>query len=91
MESTISQAHSTCTVAFLAFIEALQSSSDHQHLDEAHDAFDRYRLWAGNMGAMHNGQKYRMSLDYRLREASFYKLQVFWLACCVQLITDPVF
>jgi hypothetical protein len=40
--------------------------------------FGEYKLWAGNVGAAHSGHYYQISLDYRLREASFYKTQVRW-------------
>jgi hypothetical protein len=76
MDSTISHIHASCVQAFLAVIDALQSPSHQKNLEDAYDVFDRYKLWAGNVGAMHKGAKYEMSLDYRLREASFYKDQV---------------
>lgn len=37
--------------------------------------FDRYKLWAENVGAPQHGGNYKLSLDYRLREAPFYKDQ----------------
>ena len=33
--------------------------------------FDRYRLWADNVGA--GQKKYKLSLDYRLEDASVYR------------------
>lgn len=39
------------------------------------DEYERYRVWAGNLGAHHPPQK-RVSLDYRLRDAAFYKQRV---------------
>ena len=36
----------------------------------------RYKVWAGNVGAAHQGRTYRMSLDYRLKDASFYRDRV---------------
>jgi hypothetical protein len=76
MDGPISLVHASCIHAFLAVIDALQSSSHQRHLEDAYDVFARYKIWAGNVGAMHKGAKYEMSLDYRLREASFYKEQV---------------
>ena len=37
--------------------------------------FDRYRVWAENVGAAKSESNYGLSLDYRLREAPFYKDQ----------------
>ena len=77
MDSAISQTHTECVSAFMGLAQALSTSSHHEtSLEEVRDVLDRYKLWAGNMGAMHSGTKYRMSLDYRLREATFYKEQV---------------
>ncbi|KAF2733577.1 hypothetical protein EJ04DRAFT_577514 [Polyplosphaeria fusca] len=73
----LSHSHSRCIDAFNDACEVLQShkASDDSETGLLH-AFDKYRLWAGNMGTMHKGPDYRKSLDYRLREASFYRLQV---------------
>lgn len=38
--------------------------------------FDKYKLWAANVGAMHHGDRYEISLDYRLRESPFYRDRV---------------
>ena len=37
--------------------------------------YGRYKVWAGNVGASHGPEK-RISLDHRLRDASFYRDQV---------------
>ena len=76
MHDSIAQVHALCVSMFLTLIGALSSSCHGEYRDGARDAFDRYKLWAGNVGAMHSGSKYTMSLDYRLREASFYRQQV---------------
>ncbi|KAH6852587.1 hypothetical protein B0T12DRAFT_185745 [Alternaria alternata] len=76
MNLSISQAHANCVSVFLALIEASHSPSHKELLNETQDVFDRYKLWAGNVGAIHGTNKYKLSLDYRLREASFYKSQV---------------
>jgi len=76
MHESIAQIHTHCVSIFLAFIGALSSSYRWDDQAVAQNAFDRYRLWAGNVGAMHSGTRYKSSLDYRLREASFYKDQV---------------
>jgi hypothetical protein len=80
MDLSISQAHTDCVSIFLALIEASHSSHS-EGLNEAEDVFDRYKLWAGNVGAIHGTNKYNLSLDYRLREASFYKSQVLTTRC----------
>jgi len=76
MHESIAQIHTHCVSIFIAFISALSSSYRWDDRDAAQDTFDKYRLWAGNVGAMHSGTRYKSSLDYRLREASFYKDQV---------------
>ncbi|KAK7529653.1 uncharacterized protein J3D65DRAFT_174607 [Phyllosticta citribraziliensis] len=38
------------------------------------EEYDRYQLWSGNLGAGH--PKYKLSLDYRLEDASFYRDQI---------------
>lgn len=70
---SIAQRHRDCHLSFQELCEAARSSEQCHHtlLDE----FDKYCLWAGNVGATHSGAD-RLSLDYRLREASFYKDQV---------------
>jgi hypothetical protein len=78
MDTSIFQAHCNCVSLFLAFSKSLQdrerdntTSSTKKSKSSFEDAFDKYNLWAGNMGAMNSGQQYSKSLDYRLREASF--------------------
>jgi hypothetical protein len=75
MDLSISQAHTTCVAAFLALIKASHIPYT-ERSNEAQDIFDKYKLWAGNVGAIHSMKRYKLSLDYRLREASFYKSQV---------------
>jgi hypothetical protein len=96
--SSIAQAHFACIDAFQNLLEdASASDQGPPKLDSQgmRDAFDRYKLWAGNMGAMHFGQQWEMSLDYRLREASFYKVQVVneallhWLKSSCVFILGP--
>jgi hypothetical protein len=61
-----------------------QSSALHEIVDSE---FDKYKLWAANVGAMHSGEQYDLSLDYRLRESPFYRDRVSraisksWLCC----------
>lgn len=81
MDLSISQAHANCVSVFIALVEASHSPSYKERPNEAQDVFDRYKLWAGNVGAIHGTSQYKLSLDYRLREASFYKSQVSMTRC----------
>lgn len=76
----ISDAHATCYRAFEQLIIALQHPvrdfKDQLPTKELQEEFDKYKIWAGNVGAAHFGKRYEISLDYRLREASFFKDQV---------------
>lgn len=68
---SLAESHADCYLTFQELCEAAQG------LEGCHfyvlDEFDRYKLWAGNVGAAHSKNTYMLSLDYRLREASFYK------------------
>ena len=80
MAELVSSAHARCFFAFESFIRALkQPARDFQDqipLTDIHNEFDKYTVWAGNVGAAHSGKRYEISLDYRLREASFLKERV---------------
>ena len=69
--------HINCQNAFTELLKQLQvplhDHADRFSLQEAADEFDRYKVWAANVGANHNGANSKLSLDYRLREAPFYK------------------
>lgn len=71
---SIAQRHQECYSAFQDLCDAAQGSE--RHHDGFSDEFDKYTLWAGNVGAAHSGTAFKLSLDYRLREASAYKDQV---------------
>jgi hypothetical protein len=91
-EQLISEVHANCLTSFVKLIAALDAPTrDFRHqapMDDLHDEFDKYKVWAGNVGAAHSRKRYQISLDYRLREASFYKTQVIKLLntldCMVQ-------
>jgi hypothetical protein len=69
----IAKRHAEVYFAFHEVIVAAEGSQEHPvFLDE----FDKYRLWAGNVGAAHVGSKQKLSLDYRLRESTLYRDQV---------------
>lgn len=77
MEDLISRHHRECYEAFSKLIIDINAPG-HRFAEQISPSdvvfqFDRYKLWAGNVGAPHHGKNYNISLDYRLREASFYK------------------
>jgi hypothetical protein len=71
---SIAQSHTECYLAFRELCNAAQKSECYHR--ELLDEFDKYCLWAGNVGAAHSGKTEKLSLDYRLREASSYKDEV---------------
>lgn len=80
MAVLISYAHAKCYFAFEQLVIALQHPvrdfGDQLPVKDVQEEFDKYKIWAGNVGAAHSGKRYEISLDYRLREASFFKDQV---------------
>jgi hypothetical protein len=79
---SISDAHAKCVVSFTKLIAAIENPvRDFRDqaplaLEDVLEEYDRYVLWTENVGASYSGKRYAISLDYRLREASFYKVQV---------------
>lgn len=69
-----------CKVNFAQLVEAVREHqnqlTDYVRLSDVVDEFDRYKVWAANVGAGHSGKSYTKSLDYRLREANYYKQKV---------------
>ena len=80
MEDSIALHHQRCYTGFADVLSALNivehPFKDSISFTDASNEFDRYKLWCGNVGAAHQGPNYRISLDYRLREAPFYKEQI---------------
>lgn len=79
MAQLISQSHALCIQTFQQLCKA---AADSERCPESFqlallDELDKYRIWSGNLGASHAGRTYKLSLDYRLREATFYKDQVY--------------
>ncbi|KAF2192024.1 hypothetical protein K469DRAFT_346469 [Zopfia rhizophila CBS 207.26] len=74
----ISQHHRRCILKFQALCALAEAGMYTLHPDDPdmRDELDRYVLWSGNVGAFHSGNTFNLSLDYRLREASFYRDQV---------------
>ena len=74
---SINEWHARCAASFDKLLSTFKGSDEapalKDHIPEAGilEARDRYRVWAGNLGA-HLVPASRLSLDYRLREASLY-------------------
>jgi hypothetical protein len=80
MAVLISNAHIACFSAFEELIDAIhhpvRDFGGQLPLNEVQEEFGKYKIWAGNVGAAHCGEFYEISLDFRLREASFLKSQI---------------
>jgi len=80
MAVLISNSHEKCFFAFQDLLDALQRPArdlgDQVRANDVQEEFGKYKIWAGNVGAAHSGKRYEISLDYRLREASFLAHQV---------------
>ncbi|KAI4157301.1 MAG: hypothetical protein LQ342_008398 [Letrouitia transgressa] len=80
MAVLISDSHHRCFLAFEQLVDALQHPArdlgDQIPLKDVQEEFGKYKIWAGNVGAAHSGKRYEISLDYRLREASFLRHHV---------------
>ncbi|KAI5805712.1 hypothetical protein EDC01DRAFT_725289 [Geopyxis carbonaria] len=80
-QTVIFEAHSECVESFSQLISTLELNQAKNpqfksSLDDALEEIDKYNLWAGNVGAIHSEARYTLSLDYRLREASFFRNQI---------------
>lgn len=87
---SIAQHHKICSKLFQCLCSVARGAGKIQDCDPVDflDEFDKYKLWSGNVGARHTGQYYELSLDYRLREASFFKDQVLRLLEILQRRLD---
>lgn len=87
MDICNSEAHAKCVSSFHEVVSAIENSvRDFQDeapsiLEEMVESFDRYKLWAGNVGAAYQGKYYENSLDCPREEGSLYETQV-----CVQFL-----
>lgn len=74
------EAHTKCHAGFQRLLAYLERSPNQSELEIAvfdiRNELDKYRVWAGNVGAVHSGARYQISLDYRLRQSTFYQQQV---------------
>ena len=59
--------YADCKYSFSKLFKKLETSNDQAIARRFLDEFERFRVWAGNAGAHRTG---KVSLDYRLREAS---------------------
>ena len=64
---SIASQYAQCENSFYILLQNLKTSNDQAVVQRLVDEFGRFRVWAGNAGAHRTG---RVSLDYRLREAS---------------------
>jgi serine/threonine protein kinase len=84
MPELLSSAHANCVSAFESLIRTLDPKNRGIHDQimpgdikraDIKEEFDRYKIWAGSVGATQLGKHDETLLDYRLREASFLKDQ----------------
>ncbi|KAK0617699.1 hypothetical protein B0T14DRAFT_274438 [Immersiella caudata] len=71
MDPTVFDTNSVCNSRFLSLLAAAEEAH-HPLRTRLLDEFDKYSLWADNVGAIHPPSSSR-SLDHRLRHASSYK------------------
>ncbi|KAK8188772.1 uncharacterized protein BKA78DRAFT_158295 [Phyllosticta capitalensis] len=78
LERAIAESHFLSLDAFNQLWDATEQSDVAQRspawLQGLSEEYDRYQLWAGNLGA--GNSNYKLSLDYRLEDASFYRNRV---------------
>ncbi|RBR20854.1 hypothetical protein FVER53590_13280 [Fusarium verticillioides] len=77
--ATISDCYIQCSKSFSRLIQSLGTSTrdtnDRIPLKGTANEHSRFDVWAGSVGAKHAPNK-RISLDYRLRDSSFYAARV---------------
>ena len=80
MADSVYYYHFRCERNFKHLLDHLPASppaiTGHFPLSEATNEHGRYKVWAENVGAHQYGPNYKLSLDYRLRDAGFYKDQL---------------
>lgn len=57
------------------FLQMPATFNDQISVKDILNDLDRYKVWAENVGASQHGGNYKLSLDYRFREAPFYRDQ----------------
>ncbi|KAF5707177.1 serine threonine kinase [Fusarium mundagurra] len=77
--TTISDCYIQCSGSFSRLIKSLGTSTSDTNggipLKGIANEYSRFDVWAGSVGAKHGPHK-RISLDYRLRDSSFYAARV---------------
>lgn len=77
--TTISDCYIQCSGSFSRLIKSLGTSTGDTNeripLKGIVNEYSRFDVWAGSVGAKHVPHK-RISLDYRLRDSSFYAARV---------------
>jgi hypothetical protein len=80
MESSLSELYFSCLSSFRCLLSAALSPKrdigDQLPSRDVDSELDKLTLWAKNVGIMHSGELYELSLDYRLRESPFYRERV---------------
>jgi hypothetical protein len=81
MGDDLARAHRRCIAGFDELISFLSTNNGafqvaSQALLDLSDERNRYAVWALSAGAGHSGRDWKKSLDYRLRVAESYKIQV---------------
>lgn len=91
MDTMIALVHNECQRSFEELCQSARMQ-EHELTEQLEDELDKYKVWASNVGAAHSGPTFRYSLDYRLREATLFKDQV-WSTCRKQqfpfMLTTP--
>lgn len=81
---TIYNYHAECLDSFHRLVAAIKShppeAKNQIHLNDLLEELDKYKVWAGNVGAGNMGKYWTLSLDFRLQDAVFLKSQVWCLS-----------
>jgi len=75
MALSICDKHKKCCAQFQSLLGYLKNEGHDTLHGRLSDEFDKYRIWADSVGAVHSPSSSR-SLDHRLRFASPYRKEV---------------
>jgi hypothetical protein len=75
MAPSICEKHKKCCAQFQSLLGYLKNDGQNSLHGRLSDEFDKYRIWADSVGAVHSPSSSR-SLDHRLRFASPYREEV---------------
>lgn len=82
MDDPIFKAHETCISSFIEVVGAIATPTrDFRDqapliLEKTVENFDKYKLWAGNVGLVNSNEHDRNLLDYRIEERSSQEAHV---------------